>query len=53
MGSQGAIYMFNRLFRSSVNISQRSQKLAFQPQYVSKSYDSGGTKPVCNEFTFK
>lgn len=43
MGSQGAIYVFNRLVRSSMNIFQRSQKLAFisTPKYAGKTYDLG------------
>lgn len=41
MGSQGAIYVFNRLVISSMNVFQRSQNLAFNssPKYTGKTYD--------------
>lgn len=44
MGSQGAaIYVFNRLVRSSMNVFQSSQKLVFvsTPKYAGKTYDLG------------
>lgn len=53
MESQGAIYVFYRFLRSSMNVFQVSKAGILTPKYVAKTYDLGAQSQSVINLMFK